>query len=81
MEASGLAENFPCIVIRGICDFANSQKDKRWQKYASATAAAYAKELVSIITPSNYNNTAITHPPGISAEERKLQQQLNSTGS
>uniref|UniRef100_A0A093VRU7 Ankyrin repeat and KH domain-containing protein mask n=2 Tax=Talaromyces marneffei PM1 TaxID=1077442 RepID=A0A093VRU7_TALMA len=49
MEAAGLMENFPCLVIRGICDYADSHKNKQWQPYAAATAAAYAKELLSII--------------------------------
>ena len=49
MEAAGLMDHFPCLVIRGICDYADSHKNKRWQPYAAATAAAYAKELLSII--------------------------------
>ncbi|KAH0534090.1 hypothetical protein FGG08_007309 [Glutinoglossum americanum] len=51
MEAAGLMNNFPCLVIRGICDYADSHKNKKWQPYAAATAAACAKELLSI-TPS-----------------------------
>lgn len=55
MEAAGLMDNFPCLVVRGICDYSDSHKAKRWQRYAAATAAAYAKELLSIITPQgNY---------------------------
>ncbi|KAJ5430460.1 hypothetical protein N7491_007476 [Penicillium cf. griseofulvum] len=46
MEAAGLMDNFPCIVIRGICDYADSHKNKRWQRYAAGCAAAYAKELL-----------------------------------
>lgn len=49
MEAAGLMDNFPCLVIRGICDYADSHKNKQWQGYAAATAAAYAKELLSVI--------------------------------
>jgi nucleoside phosphorylase len=49
MEAAGLMDDFPCLVIRGICDYADSHKNDRWQPYAAATAAAYAKELLSII--------------------------------
>ncbi|KAF3182043.1 hypothetical protein TWF225_006539 [Orbilia oligospora] len=49
MEAAGLMDNFPCLVIRGICDYADSHKNKGWQRYAAAVAAAYAKELLSII--------------------------------
>ena len=49
MEAAGLMNSFPCLVIRGICDYADSHKNKRWQPYASGTAAAYAKELLLVI--------------------------------
>jgi nucleoside phosphorylase len=48
MEAAGLMNDFPCLVIRGICDYADSHKNKRWQNYAAATAAAYAKELLQV---------------------------------
>ncbi|KAK1641365.1 kinesin light chain [Colletotrichum phormii] len=51
MEAAGLMNNFPCIVIRGICDYADAHKNKQWQPYAAATAAAYAKELLNTIPP------------------------------
>ncbi|CEN61296.1 hypothetical protein ASPCAL07955 [Aspergillus calidoustus] len=46
MEAAGLMNNFPCLVIRGICDYADSHKNKNWQGYAASVAAAYAKELL-----------------------------------
>jgi nucleoside phosphorylase len=46
MEAAGLMDTFPCMVIRGVCDYADSHKNKRWQSYAAATAACYAKELL-----------------------------------
>lgn len=52
MEAAGLMNHFPCLVIRGICDYADSHKNDRWQNYAAATAAAYAKELLQILQPS-----------------------------
>ncbi|KAG8626574.1 hypothetical protein KVT40_005519 [Elsinoe batatas] len=45
MEAAGLMNHWPCLVIRGICDYADSHKNKRWQGYAAMTAAAYAKSL------------------------------------
>jgi hypothetical protein len=49
MEAAGLMNSFPCLVIRGICDYADSHKNKGWQPYAAAAAAAYGKTLLSII--------------------------------
>ena len=57
MEAAGLMDSFPCLVIRGICDYADSHKNKNWQDYAAATAAAYAKELLSIISSNNVGIT------------------------
>jgi nucleoside phosphorylase len=49
MEAAGLMNHFPCLVIRGISDYADSHKNDRWQRYASATAAAYTKELLAYV--------------------------------
>ncbi|KAL3478577.1 purine and uridine phosphorylase [Aspergillus californicus] len=53
MEAAGLMNNYPCLVIRGICDYADSHKNKDWQGYAAAVAAAYAKELLSVTSVSH----------------------------
>lgn len=46
MEAAGLMNQFPCLVIRGLCDYADSHKNDQWQPYAAATAAGYARELL-----------------------------------
>lgn len=46
MEAAGLMDTFPCLVIRGICDYADSHKNKNWQPYAAATSAAFARILL-----------------------------------
>ena len=53
MEAAGLGENFPCLVIRGICDYSDSHKNKDWQEYAAAAAAAHAKELLLDMSTSS----------------------------
>jgi len=52
MEAAGLMNSFPCLVVRGVCDYADSHKNKRWQWYAAGTAASYAKEVLSVIPPA-----------------------------
>ncbi|KAF4436311.1 hypothetical protein F53441_13292 [Fusarium austroafricanum] len=49
MEAAGLIDRFPCLVIRGICDYADSHKNDQWRRYAAATAAAFAVELLSYV--------------------------------
>ncbi|KAI4726754.1 hypothetical protein E4T49_05408 [Aureobasidium sp. EXF-10728] len=52
MEAAGIMDNFPCIVIRGICDYSDSHKTKEWQRYAAVASAAYAKELLHTVPPA-----------------------------
>lgn len=59
MEAAGLMDNFPCLVIRGICDYADSHKNKVWQGYASATAAGYAKDLLSVVSVAHVYSTPV----------------------
>ncbi|KAF3171902.1 hypothetical protein TWF225_009047 [Orbilia oligospora] len=51
MEAAGIIDDLPCLIIRGICDYADSHKAKKWQPYAAATAAAFAKEFLSVVPP------------------------------
>ncbi|KAL5610589.1 hypothetical protein FOBRF1_006706 [Fusarium oxysporum] len=52
MEAAGLMNHFPCLVIRGICDYSDSHKNKEWQGFAAMVAAAYAKDLLRQIPPN-----------------------------
>lgn len=54
MEAAGIVNNFPCLVIRGICDYSDSHKNKAWQEHGAAVAAAYAKELLMFVQPSEF---------------------------
>ena len=51
MEAAGLMNHFPCLVIRGICDYSDSHKNTEWQGYAAMAAAAYTKDLLCRIVP------------------------------
>ncbi len=44
-EAAGMMDNFQCLVVRGICDYADTHKNRRWQVHAATTAAASAKAL------------------------------------
>ncbi|PNP78967.1 hypothetical protein FNYG_07832 [Fusarium nygamai] len=57
MEGAGLMDSFPCLVIRGICDYADSHKNKQWQPYAAMTAAVYAKELLSVVSTDRIDQT------------------------
>ncbi|KAF4504998.1 hypothetical protein G6O67_006997 [Ophiocordyceps sinensis] len=74
MEAPGLMNHFPCLVIRGICDYADSHKDHRWQRYASATAAAFAKELLSYVPrhEASKRRRGLSSFSGLSRQLRKV---------
>ncbi|KAL2816613.1 nucleoside phosphorylase domain-containing protein [Aspergillus cavernicola] len=63
MEAAGLMDVVPCLVIRGICDYCDSHKSKQWQGYAAVTAAAYVKELLSVIPFSDVTLTPAVDQP------------------
>ncbi|KAL5003223.1 hypothetical protein BDV10DRAFT_155931, partial [Aspergillus recurvatus] len=63
MEAAGLMNQLPFVVIRGICDYCDSHKSKHWQGYASMTAAAYAKVLLSRIPQAKSNDVLETPSP------------------
>ncbi|KAL3456123.1 hypothetical protein BJX64DRAFT_271188 [Aspergillus heterothallicus] len=49
MEAAGIMDQCPSLVIRGICDYCDSHKNKQWQGYAAVAAAAYAKKVLRVI--------------------------------
>ncbi|KAJ4246841.1 hypothetical protein NW762_013393 [Fusarium torreyae] len=59
MEAAGIMDDFPCLVIRGISNYADSHKNREWQPYAAAVAAAYAKKLLLTISPIGVENMGI----------------------
>ncbi|OPB41114.1 hypothetical protein A0O28_0108110 [Trichoderma guizhouense] len=46
MEGAGIWDELPCIVVKGVCDYADSHKNKIWQNFAAATAAATTKALL-----------------------------------
>ncbi|KAK6522769.1 hypothetical protein TWF281_002205 [Arthrobotrys megalospora] len=53
MEAAGLMDDFPCIVIRGISDYADENKNDDWHQYAAAVAAVYARDFLKHIRPAD----------------------------
>jgi len=52
MESAGVWDRFPCVVIKGACDYADSHKTKAWQQYAAATAASCMKAFLGYWVPS-----------------------------
>ncbi|KAH7010456.1 hypothetical protein EDB80DRAFT_642967 [Ilyonectria destructans] len=64
MEAAGTMNTIPVGVIRGVCDYADSHKNKEWQPYAAAMAAAYAKAVLNIIQPKKVQEGHFMVPLG-----------------
>ena len=50
MEAAGIMNDLPAVVIRGISDYADSHRNHLWQGYAALMAAVYTKRLLGFIT-------------------------------
>ncbi|KAK4072004.1 hypothetical protein Trihar35433_4068 [Trichoderma harzianum] len=46
MEAAGIWDEIPCLVIKGVSDYADSHKHNEWQDFAAATAAATTSALL-----------------------------------
>jgi nucleoside phosphorylase/NTP pyrophosphatase (non-canonical NTP hydrolase) len=59
MEGCGIADatwtagqNY--LVIRGICDYCDENKNDLWQNYAAVAAAAYARAVISVLNSGVY---------------------------
>ncbi|KAF7136711.1 hypothetical protein CNMCM5793_006029 [Aspergillus hiratsukae] len=51
MEGAGVWGKFNCLIIKGVCDYADSHKNKIWQDYAAAVASSAAKEVLGLYVP------------------------------
>ncbi|GKZ22050.1 hypothetical protein AbraIFM66951_004912 [Aspergillus brasiliensis] len=63
MEAAAMMSHYSCLVIRGICDYADSHKNDVWHPYAAAAAAAMAKEILRHIEPTTPKSLTQQTPP------------------
>ncbi|RKK63828.1 hypothetical protein BFJ69_g16881 [Fusarium oxysporum] len=57
MEAAGIMDQIPCLVIRGICDYADTHKNNEWHRYAAGVAAAYGKAILTKIQVEEMKQT------------------------
>jgi nucleoside phosphorylase len=49
MEGAGVFDEIPSVVvIKGVCDYSDSHKNKNWQAYAAVTAAASMKAFLEL---------------------------------
>lgn len=46
MEGAGVWDELPCLVVKGVSDYADSHKNEGWRLFAAATAAAVMKALL-----------------------------------
>lgn len=46
MEGAGIWDRFPCIVVKAVCDYADSHKNKKYQDFAAARAASATKAIL-----------------------------------
>ncbi|KAF5661645.1 hypothetical protein FCIRC_11765 [Fusarium circinatum] len=59
MEAAGLMNHFPCLIIRGICDYSDTHKNKEWQGFAAMlrkilpTSIQQQKPLAKVVDENN----------------------------
>lgn len=48
MEGAGVWDELPCLVVKAVCDYADSHKNKKWQDYTAAVAAAAVKVILAL---------------------------------
>jgi hypothetical protein len=53
MEGAGVWDVLPCLVVKAVCDYSDSHKNKKWQDYAAAVAAAAAKIILMLYPERN----------------------------
>ncbi|KAI6453281.1 hypothetical protein MCOR17_009311 [Pyricularia oryzae] len=56
MESAGVWDIYPCVVIKGACDYCNSHKAGKWQPYTAAAAAACLRAFLEEWVPSSHND-------------------------
>ncbi|KAL8922166.1 MAG: hypothetical protein Q9208_005361 [Pyrenodesmia sp. 3 TL-2023] len=78
--AAAVLMEYRCLIIRGISDYSDSHKNKKWQPYAAATAAAYAHELIMTLpAPVHGPNADRSRTPTMNNEEPSTSQNCHWT--
>lgn len=91
MEGSGIADatwyhEKGYLVVRGVCDYCDDNKNDDWQEYAAIVAAAYSRSLLESISSNSSVDSIKTED--ITGKEKQLMEQkkhvqdlINSTKS
>ena len=74
MEAAAIMATTHCLVVRGVSDYSDSHKSPRWKKYAAATAACFARELLceiraKAITDLPHDQSPLAPPSNVDNNE------------
>ncbi|KAH6972353.1 nucleoside phosphorylase domain-containing protein [Ilyonectria sp. MPI-CAGE-AT-0026] len=79
MEAAGLMNHFPYLVIRGICDYSDSHRNNQWYGYAAIVAAVYMKDLLYRIPPSRVEDKRkiVDMLSGLQGYKERVEERLN----
>ncbi|KAK7404060.1 hypothetical protein QQX98_010146 [Neonectria punicea] len=81
MEAAGTMNRIPVGVVRGVCDYGDEHKNKEWQPFAAATAAAYAKAVLAEISPKSVaRKEGRTVQNDLSADSTSLSHMVDARG-
>ncbi|KAL8386828.1 hypothetical protein RB595_010358 [Gaeumannomyces hyphopodioides] len=97
MEGAGGWKEVPCILVKGICDYADGHKNKQWRNFAAATAASVAAAILDrhempggvilgrqgrqVVPDSQPLYTPTTKPPDSDAGEMEAQGTARGEGS
>ncbi|KAL6692963.1 hypothetical protein J3F84DRAFT_381203 [Trichoderma pleuroticola] len=59
MEGAGIWDEVPYVIVKGVCGYADSHKNKVWQPFAAATAASVMKAMLGRYT---LTESSSSHP-------------------
>ncbi|KAJ0420345.1 hypothetical protein BJY00DRAFT_313017 [Aspergillus carlsbadensis] len=69
-EADRAWDLVPTIIVKAVCDYADSHKNKKWQGYAALAGASCAKALVLRWTPTgDLLSSAIEDTPAAAQDQ------------
>ncbi|PON21668.1 phosphorylase superfamily protein [Trichoderma gamsii] len=63
MEGAGIMEEIPCVVVKGVCDYADCHKSKKWQDFAAATAASALQAILEYMPPARSRKYSVEQVP------------------
>ncbi|KAL7964914.1 hypothetical protein HDV63DRAFT_234690 [Trichoderma sp. SZMC 28014] len=63
MEGAGIMEEIPCVVVKGVCDYADCHKSKKWQDFAAATASSALQAILEYMPPAKSREYSVKQVP------------------